>query len=197
MWLLNLPVDVLYNNLGSQTSVKLIPMKLTIDFDQNKIQKNWMPFFHQNRLMLIYSVNPHVILFCDTNTGRCIKEYESFNDLMPKNVRGGSAAILKHWNGISFYVAVTHIQKANKRYVTQFYAFEPEPPFKVIGISDDFVFSDAKEEVPPKIQFASGLEFLEGQAIITYGENDCSSNVCKIQEEKFFGAIKFFPLVSK
>jgi len=229
MWLMTIPIKQLNHkfiensnssgNTATNTNSKnydysliVNPIKLTIDFDLDKKQKNWMPFFYENKLMFIYNVNPHTILECDTNTGQCIKKYQTHNTQLPNNIRGGSCAIklagvnlpilLHHESpqmnkskGVmnhpsDFYVVASHVQRASHRYVTQFYAFESNPPFKIIAMSDDFVFDEDKDITRPTIQFASGLEQVDDFIIVTFGEDDCDSKICKIPLSDFIKALK-------
>jgi len=199
MWLMNINMKDLNNtNNNSNDSITVTPIKLKIDFDLDRKQKNWMPFFYNNNLMLIYNVNPHVILECDIHTGTCIKMYQTFNENLPKNIRGGSCAIRINTFGHSnistssvfdFYVTATHVQRASHRYVTQFYAFETKPPFKIVGVSDDFVFDETNDNTKPSIQFASGLERIDDKIIVTFGEDDCSSKACQIPLANFLNAL--------
>lgn len=239
MWLMTIPIKQLNQKFIENTiernaienydySLTVNPIKLTIDFDLDKKQKNWMPFFHENKLMFIYNVNPHTILECDTNTGQCIQKYQTYNPQLPNNIRGGSCAIkltgvnlptLLHHEPVQikkslivnskstiarnhikskgvihhpsdFYVVASHVQRASHRYVTQFYAFESKPPFKIIAMSDDFVFDEDKDITRPTIQFASGLEQVDDFIIVTFGEDDCDSKICKIPLSDFIKALK-------
>jgi predicted GH43/DUF377 family glycosyl hydrolase len=206
MYLVAMDAQSLYNNFNDITSIAPTAIKLNVNFDNGRAQKNWMPFFSKDsRLMMVYSINPHRILWCNTDTGNCELAYITENDVIPDNIRGGTQIHLvtkglltsEKWNNIpdEIYLGVTHLQHPGKKYVTQFYAFLSEPPYNVIAISPDFVFDDEKDNAAAMIQFASGFEILDNVAYVTYGIEDCSSRVCKIPMQSVLDSLG--PLISK
>lgn len=150
---------------------------LKIDFDNHRDQKNWMPFFIEDELHFVYSINPHVIL---KKVGdECIKVAETSHDNLPNNLRGGSQIIpVTKWNVKSpppiykngmmiqenlayneeekLFLGVIHIRESHHKYVTYLYAFDRNPPFNVKYITEPFVFSENGDH-KKRVQFASGL----------------------------------------
>ena len=183
-------------------------IKLNIDFDNDRDQKNWMPFVIGDDIYFVYSVNPHVILKYDGK--RCIKYAETITDKLPTNLRGGSQIIrVKKWNpkfeatigktknyidyrSEDLFLGVIHTRESTSQYVTYIYAFEITYPFKVKYITKGFIFG-GKTSHSKRIQFASGIARIYENNIsymhITYGENDCDSKYCIIKEETMLNAL--------
>jgi predicted GH43/DUF377 family glycosyl hydrolase len=139
-------------------------------------EKNWMPFFDKNELMFVYSVNPHVILKCNTATGECVKIAETENPKVNSKLRGSSQARL--YNGT--YVAVAHWRTSSSSYLSQAYTFEAQRPYRVTGVSPTFVIKAEGSKAQSLIQFVSGFEIYDDTAYITYGEEDCDSKLLKV-----------------
>jgi len=139
-------------------------------------EKNWMPFFDHENLMFVYSVNPHVILKCNTVTGACTQVAETENPHVNSKLRGSSQARL--YDGQ--YVAVAHWRTSNSSYLSQAYTFEAKLPYKITAISPTFVIKAEGTKAQSLIQFVSGFEIFEDTAYITYGEEDCDSKLFKV-----------------
>lgn len=154
--------------------------KLTIDFDKNRDQKNWMPFVMNDNIHFVYSLNPHIILRCNED-GSCIKVSETQNNLN-KNLRGGSQIVKVKFEKERLYVGVVHLREEHSEYMTYFYAFESVYPYKIKYITESFVIS--KNDWKKRVQFASGLEKVYEDNIpyfyILYGEDDCNAKLCKL-----------------
>lgn len=181
MWLLQISTAS-YKKSLSEGKESLIPdniLSLKTDFDLDVPQKNWMPFIKNEDLMFVYSINPHVILKCDFKTGHCKEVSRLEYDDVPKDLRGGSQAVLYN----DKYIAAIHRRTKEHSYLTQFYTFETRYPFEIIAITDDFKISDGETE-PDRIQFVAGLQILERDGedvvVLTYGEEDCYSRECEI-----------------
>lgn len=189
--------------------------KLRINFDNNRDQKNWMPFVFNEQIHFVYSVNPHVILRYEDN--KCIKVAETENDNLPNGLRGGSQIVrVTKWNlrlnpriplnrgsrtvmdresyaPEELFLGVLHTREALFQYSTYIYAFEVKYPFKVRYISQPFVFGEDGCR-SKRIQFASGMARIikDGEAYlyITYGENDCTAKLCVMREEDVLRSLR-------
>lgn len=192
MWLLEISSEdyrqALTTNGKPRSVVPQREIKMKLNFDTDQHQKNWMPFFAQDQLLFVYSINPHIILKCDRKTGKCKELARSSSDEIPKNLRGGSQVLLYN----DSFIAATHRQLSGHSYVTQFYTFETVAPFRITGITPDFKFveSDAPRGTPSRIQFVAGFQVIEDIAILTYGEQDCYSKECRIPMVKILDAVK-------
>lgn len=161
---------------------------LNISFDQNLNQKNWMPFVSGDDLLCVYSVNPHIILKCNIDSGDCQKIAETFNSRLPNNIRGGSQAVYyKMPDGSDRFIAVTH--KYEGIYTSQIYTFSTSHPYQIIEYADNFIIGE-NVSAYHYVQFVSGLAIVDDHAIITYGEEDCHARYSKIPMDTILKLLK-------
>jgi len=162
-------------------------------------QKNWMPFVHHDQIHLVYSINPHIVLAYEGD-GQCKVVADSQHDRIPKSIRGGSQIIRvtkwnklrggqNNWTSEDLYLAFVHSRDRMMEYSTYVYAFETEAPYRVKYLSEGFVFGHNLKT----IQFVAGLVRLkrDGQWYlgVSYGEMDCSANICWFKEESVLAAL--------
>lgn len=152
--------------------------------DARPIEKNWMPFVYHDQIHFVYSVSPHVILRCDTETGVCTRiagtetKHEGLCSL-----RGGSPFVYVPGRG---YLTVAHIRHViggmKLVYHSVLYLMESEPPFRILTFSPPFFLDDDFEPHRFKqiIQFAAGLWIQGDHLLISYGSGDCSSRVLSL-----------------
>jgi predicted GH43/DUF377 family glycosyl hydrolase len=170
------------NNKISPTQI----LKCTYTHDKIRTQKNWIPFFYQQQMYMIYSFNPLTILQINLKSG-ITNLYSSKKHNIPKSLRGSSNII--HYNGLKYnncFLTVAHT-KYKCIYTNNFVLLNNEPPFDIIGISDEFtmeknkllIVNDTKRKlyntigfVNPIIQFVAGLLQTQNNLIITYGQTD-------------------------
>lgn len=179
MWLSTIDKNTLSSVIGSKKTLSLHNIPLTIDFAKGMNQKNWMPFSTKDGIFCVYSINPHVILKVDENTGKCVKIAETYSKIISPDIRGGSQVVLYALpDGSQRYIAVTH-RRTGDVYTTQMYMFSTEYPYEITHYTNDFIFGKTIEEAAD-VQFASGLAILDDVANITYGEQDCHSKICRM-----------------
>ena len=153
-------------------------------------QKNWSPFEYNDELFCEYSIEPHVILKIDVDTGLTEEHWQSGQESLDieddTSYRGGAPPILvtnpqfKTKSSIDsitlperFYLGVGHTRtRSTSNYLHFFYIFEAEPPFKMLRITPTFKL-DGNE----RIQFASGLSVADDKVYISYGVEDCSNRI--------------------
>ena len=103
----------------------LSSVKLLADFaPPNSFEKNWMPFFYNGSLHMVYSVDPHIVMQVDSNSGTCTTlastSCQRAHDMF---LRGG--ALWPHpYKG--YYFGVVH---SAVPYRSAIYAFDAHPPF--------------------------------------------------------------------
>lgn len=184
---------------------QIVPLRYDDGSEKPHHEKNWMPFFSSSRrapegakgahrvqkardsdLHFVYSVNPHVILKCDTDTGECTKVAETFNPDIDKSLRGSSQ--VRMYKGK--YVAVAHLRTSSHSYLSQVYTFSPQYPYAIEEISPSFIFDDEKKTANSFIQFVSGFEIKDDVAYITYGEHDCDSKLFKTSMSSLMSSLK-------
>ena len=135
-------------------------------------QKNWAPFLHGDRLMFVYSVQPHQVLKCDEQSGLCEIAHTVHTELPVQDLRGGTN--LQLVNGA--YVGFLHTTKP-LQYDTYLYAFSATPPFQPVSFLDQQIFwaRDWPIELP-YVEFSTGFVILDRPEgtywIISFGQND-------------------------
>jgi len=150
-----------------------------LDVDNLQRQKNWSPIEYNGKLLCEYSIEPHIILEIDINTGMTTKIYDSGpftnNESFTKDItnekslRGGASPILID----NYYLSIGHIRvNDSPNYYHFFYTFEAKPPFKMIKISKFFKLYNNE-----KIQFVSGLSYMNDNLYISYGVDDCYNRI--------------------
>ena len=154
-------------------------------------QKNWMPFVHDGDLHFVYSVDPHVVLRCDADTGECsvVGATETLADrgadaAKPQSLaeaRGGSNAVRVG----DVYVAFVHTTRP-LLYDTYAYAFEAAPPFRVVSFPGRQIFWARVGDTLPYVEFTSGLAVLERPEgrfwVVSFGQNDARPMVAIMTE---------------
>ena len=139
------------------------------------LEKNWTPFEYNNELYFEYLTNPHVIIKCDINTGKCTKVYETSFDIrsiIPEDIGGGAPPQKIKIDNKSYYLGVAHIRADSIR-KNFFYIFNTEPPFNIIKITKPIDILNAS------IEFASGLIIINDTIILSVGIDDCYSIIKK------------------
>ena len=206
--------DVLYIIVNSQSNAKcysemyLIKLKLSkikeasgtikinqitkLSYNENvdNHEKNWMPFVKDDKLMFVYSLNPHIILETNLQTGQCKKIAETENKEVSKDLRGSSQARPYVINDKNVYVGVGHIKHSTFAYLTQIYTFAAEKPYGIVSQTPMFVIKNTVNPEKVGVQFVSGLEIIGDTAYITYGEDDCDSKLLKIKMSNVIAKLK-------
>jgi len=138
------------------------PMAPIADPESQPVQKNWLPFVLEGELFAEYSIEPHVILRIDPQTGRCVpalaqpisaagvaaSPFPSFAPLARVAARlgpisGGAAPLRLPTHHV--YLGLGHAKAqqtmpqrlgtVHMEYKHFFYVFEDRPPFAIVGTS--------------------------------------------------------------
>lgn len=164
-------------------SFRILTIPLNINPSQR--QKNWSPFEYNGELYCEYSIDPHVILKIDIDTGLAEQKWEtgSSNEIITSDtsLRGGAPPLLIYNHKILkfpeiFYLGVGHTRtRETSDYSHFFYMFESSPPFKILAKSDQFKL-DGNE----RIQFVTGLSLYNDMIYISYGVDDCYNRISRL-----------------
>jgi len=165
-------------------------LKSPPSIDPLQAQKNWSPFEWNNKLLCEYTLQPHVILEINVDTGATMQLYNtgisSNNILFGNSLRGGAPSIIIETNIGPIYLAIGHTRVSRTTgYLHFFYTFEAEPPFSIIDISPFFKFDKIET-----IQFAAGLSQQNNSIYVSYGVNDCSNRIANYDINDIFGLLK-------
>ena len=168
------------------------------------VQKNWAPFVHAGRLLVEYSLEPHVVLAVDAATGACAPlaadgGWPSHPALAAVQARwgrvsGGAPPLLLARHGV--YLGLAHVKRERGEFAADvgtrrmvyrhlFYAFAARPPFEVVAAGAPFALPQpaaAAASAAPTVQFAAGLALDEAAAelLVTYGVLDCGMHATRV-----------------
>ena len=164
--------------------------------------------------MATYMVNPHRIvhiqrsgeaqMLYETSDAELFKKFERFD------VHGGPPVVYvpKQLSGTGkpYYVGIMHhIERFDAGRIRLYrhfaYRFEPKPPFRITGISDELALQFYKDPSRARTAFVAYVAGLylspNGTVYITYGAGDLKSRVLILTvtelEETFTGKVAFLP----
>lgn len=158
------------------------PLRIDIDkvlilkgYEEEKPQKNWMPFCFKDELYLIYQMEPLTILKPNLETGYCDRVHESRIELNLGQYRGGSQ-LIEYEAG---YLTLVHemIWQNNRRYYCHRFVYLKHqqpiedcqyPQLGVAEISPLFYFKEKS------VEYVCGLSMTPDRQslLISFGVND-------------------------
>jgi len=149
-------------------------------------EKNWLWFFHNDKLNLIYAAQPHTVVEFDSHL-RVVTERRSANKLLPwayGEIRGGTPPVRVASEYITFFHSSLPWTNRFRRYYMGAYAFDAKPPFAITRITKEPLLigsqNDYWVEKKPLVVFPCGA-LLRGQEwLITLGVNDLKCGYIKI-----------------
>lgn len=187
------PPNPLMRTVRAQDGVPRLsePVRLeNVGFPLRPVEKNWIPFLFEDRLHLVYQVEPHVVLEVDAN-GRCRRAHESRRDLGWKwgALSGGTPAVrIETGTGDEEYLTFFHSflsadpasYRAPRRYFAGAYAFRARPPFEITRATCEPLTWEGLGEARPipflhRVVFPSGLVREGDRLLLVYGEHDAFS----------------------
>ena len=172
------------------------PLKLIHEkkYDSQRVQKNWIPFEWQGKLLLAYTMNPHEILVPDLNTGICKPLYESHATLQwgLGTPRGSSIPVMMDGEYFAIFHSGVHTNSpasgwARWHYFMGAYAFSPHPPFELtkmtpLAITAPGFYVDSGCE--KRVIFPGGAIVLGDKILVAYGRDDCEMWIATLNKDK-------------
>jgi len=176
--------------------------------EDDRAEKNWIPFEYHGSLYFVYSVHPHVVMKVHKN-GMCedkiMSTYGPLSTLQGKYpglaISGSARAVFVNETGATpnmphpHYLALFHIKNPkNSSYVHYAYRFNPDPPFHILQVSAQLPLRAAQPEQQGSVPFAfaSGLTVgvvgggVGGQRVmISYAAGDLEPRMLVLSLEKF------------
>ena len=137
-------------------------------------EKNWLIFKEEkdNKLLAVYSQEPHIIVEIDAISGKVEKKHSTPIPTELKGARGSCNPILVG----DKYLAMAHF-RSGFNYEHIFYTFETHAPYRVDRVSARFILDKNRKG---DIEFAMAMMIVGRNMHITYGEQDCFSKVAII-----------------
>ena len=170
-------------------------MELCAPF-QRLWEKNWVPFNYKDRLLLAYTINPHIILKPSLSDGTCGLLCKTDPPICWSygSIRGSTQASLVDGDYLGFFHSylqdpVTGIHN----YYVGAYTFSNKPPFGLLKISPkafshpDFYSAQKNALAFEKNVIFPGGFFVKGNKIyMSFGENDEAIKIMIIDKKKLF-----------
>ncbi len=176
---------------------KALPLFLE---NMNRIEKNWVPFFHNQSLYFIYGEEPHRVIACDLSTGYCRKVDERTVNLdWPYGIiRGGTPALNIDDQFLTFYhSSFVESDYDSRLYFMGAYIFDPFFPFIIraftplpIGLKEYYEGTSSKKHSTKKVVFPGGY-VREGNAIhLAWGKDDKMIMITTLDLERLLKSMK-------
>jgi tetratricopeptide (TPR) repeat protein len=171
----NSPKMILGNYSITEKNVK--NMVRLYGYEDNKCQKNWSPFIYDNKLLLLYSFDPLVILEPDFETGECNvfkNENQKYNYSI---LRGGSQGF--YINDDLYFIAHEVIFDNGRIYFHRFVKMTKD--LNIEKVSYPFYFKDWG------IEYVAGATYDKDnkKIIVSWGSNDKNAHLTSIDVNKW------------
>lgn len=182
---------------------QLQPEKPSIRLHYDKMgstEKNWSPFIDREKLCLIYSGNPHLILEADMETGLCQKIAATTNKSIWNwgEINGGTPAYLLPEGFLTFFHSHQNSlassfrgKESGRNYAMGAYLFETDTPFQIkkitpspLGSLEDYMSQNRRKAV-----FPSGIVVEGNQIHVVWGKNDTTMYVSSFDREKLLSSM--------
>ncbi|HSX11597.1 MAG TPA: hypothetical protein VLF94_07785 [Chlamydiales bacterium] len=159
------------------------------------IEKNWSPFSSGDRLYMIYSSQPRVILEVDLHTGYCHEvERASFNwHWNLGEIRGGTPACLVNDTFLTFFHSCFPAKIPKGRaYVMGAYTFDKDPPFSVRTLTPRPLgdLADYTQDNASKVVFPGGLVVQDRWIHVAWGKADKQIFITTFDREKLLASME-------
>jgi predicted GH43/DUF377 family glycosyl hydrolase len=163
----------------------------------NKFEKNWVPFNYQDILLLAYTLSPHKIFLPLHGEEKCVTIAESlkYNSWKWGVLRGGTPALLVDNKYLAFFhssISLETIQseaQSMTHYFMGAYVFENHPPFSLLKmsstpiVSKDFYNGQTHETWKPlRVVFPCGFIFDDKYIWVSYGRQDYEAWIVKLDK---------------
>jgi predicted GH43/DUF377 family glycosyl hydrolase len=172
--------------------------------NENRWQKNWVPFNYGGVLLLAYSINPHKVLRPIFGTGECstVASPESRIEWSWGVLRGGTPALLDGNEYLGFFHSSTYLASIQSNGVTMqhyfmgAYTFNANPPFNVTRVSPKPIVGKNfyngpihNTWKPLRVVFPCGYIFDEKYVWVAYGRQDHEMWVAKIDKNGLYKSL--------
>jgi predicted GH43/DUF377 family glycosyl hydrolase len=148
-------------------------------------EKNWLWFFHENRLNLIYAAQPHTVVEFDSYL-RPVTERRTETKLGWEfgEIRGGTPPVRVGEEYFTFFHSSLPWTHKYRRYFMGCYAFEAKAPFAITRITREPLLIGSQQdywvETKPLVVFPCGALLNGKEWLVTLGVNDLKSGWIKI-----------------
>lgn len=163
-------------------------------------EKNWTWFMHEGELHMIYNIEPHTVVRCDS----AASPQEEYVTDLPKDLwnygrrRGGSNPVRVGDEYFAFYHSSLPWWQSRNRYHMGAYAFEAKPPFRITRSTTIPILSGSKNNHRvlefPLVIFPGGSLYdeINQEHTVVFGVNDFESGWIKIPHEDLLALMKVY-----
>lgn len=164
------------------------------------IEKNWTPFLSEDKLYLIYSTQPHLILQPNLETGICqrIASTQLPFSWNWGEIRGGTPAYPAEGGLLTFFHSSQELpaasffgKKIGRNYAMGAYLFENSFPFTIkkitsfpIGSVEDYMNKNRR-----KVIFPAGMVIDDHLIHVVWGKNDTGICLSTFDKEKLLSSM--------
>jgi predicted GH43/DUF377 family glycosyl hydrolase len=160
-----------------------------------QIEKNWSPFASADKLYVIYSGQPWVILEVDLNTGYCqeITRTDLAWNWNLGEIRGGTPAYLVKDTFLTFFHSSFPAKTSKGRaYVMGAYTFDKDPPFSVRTMIPRPLgdLTDYTQDNSSKVVFPGGMVVQDNFIHVAWGKADKQIFITTFDREKLLASME-------
>lgn len=152
---------------------------------QRRVEKNWLPFCADGGTWLSYSMQQGMHVTGQLRADGSVRDVLRAPFSLPwdhGDVRGGSPPVARDGLMWTFFHSTRWDKRTHyfeKDYVMGCAAFEPRPPFRVVGLSPGPLWRPAEARLVAKkwvmrVVFPGSAEVEGGGWLVTCGLNDCA-----------------------
>lgn len=175
-----------------------IEYKTCLDLHIKPVEKNWVPFTKDNKIFLSYNPMPHKVMHLKDPSKNdlihlCFENNPCFSRFFWEygTPRGGTPAILIDDMYLSFFHSCFG-KREQKWYVMGAYLYDSNEPYKVKKVSKHPIIFGMRKNI--YCAFPSGISHKQkdgkDQIIVSYGENDQTTNILVIDKDTLFSNMK-------
>jgi glycosyltransferase involved in cell wall biosynthesis len=146
-------------------------------YEDHKCQKNWAPFIYKEKLLLVYSYSPLVILSPDLTTGKCTIFKHKEMPLCYDNFRGGSPGMFI--NGEWYFIIHEVVFENGRIYYHRIVKLNSD--LEIEKTSAPFNFNKIG------VEYCTGLAYdkKHNKVLVSWGQDDKEAHLGSIDLEKF------------
>jgi predicted GH43/DUF377 family glycosyl hydrolase len=147
---------------------------LITGYEDNKTQKNWLPFvWNNNEIYFVYNYSPFTLLKLDTETSTVHPYLQIDLPVNAEHWRGSSGPVLIENQGWLILVHEVCDRKEDRYYMHRFVLMN-EKFTELRAVSDLFYFKHKSG-----VEMATGMVYIDGHILITLGIEDCQAFLIK------------------
>ena len=176
------------------------------------IEKNWVPFLYEGKLLISYGLNPHIVLeIADWDKGLVRPLHATYTERLPIDMKLHGSTPHVYVPEMGAYLSMFHtswdrlqydprlFDAAAGCYSVGFLAIEDAPPFRITHASrrgvifEDLYPAEHFKTTRPNVTgtiFPAGLVVREGKVAVSYGEGDLRTRVAVCALDDALGTLE-------